>query len=335
MSAAIPQISVALAVYNADEHIAEAVESILGQSFGDFEFLIVDDGSTDNSGAILEYFASRDPRIKLMRQDNRGFVPSLNRMVEAATAPWIARMDADDVAHPERFARQMTKLSAEPSIDVLGTDAHLIGPDSQRIIRPAIHRPTEHEDLFADPEYGVLALHPTLMIRTDILRACGGYRPAFRFAQDYDLFLRLGERARFANLADHLLYYRITPGQASTRHVVTQQLCATIAYLSYEARRDGRPDPMESLSVIPQLGTLDTVFGKQGCDAYARRKIVNRILYSPEALTGEGWVALMGHAGEAQDTRSLWQVAARLLKHGHPVHAARLSATLGARLMAA
>ena len=106
----LPRLSVAMSVYNNAAYLPHAIESILAQTFADFEFMIVDDGSTDESGAIIDRFASVDSRIRPIHQDNAGLIVSLNRMINRAQAPLIARMDGDDIALPERFARQVMPL---------------------------------------------------------------------------------------------------------------------------------------------------------------------------------------------------------------------------------
>src|SRR5512135_1833139 len=124
-----PLISVCMPVYNAERYIARAVESILGQTFGDFEFLILDDGSTDGSLEILRRYANHDPRIRLTSRPNKGLPPSLNELVDQARGEFIARMDADDVALPERFARQVEYLRAHPDCVLVGSRVQLVDPE--------------------------------------------------------------------------------------------------------------------------------------------------------------------------------------------------------------
>ena len=113
-------------VYNAAHYVAGAVESILGQTFREFEFVIVDDGSIDGSTQILKRFAERDSRIRLIRRENRGLVASLNEGIEAARGEFIARMDADDIALPERLARQLESLRCNHDVVAVGTQVQRI-----------------------------------------------------------------------------------------------------------------------------------------------------------------------------------------------------------------
>ena len=129
MSSTNPLISVCMAVYNAERYVAEAVESILNQTFGDFEFLILDDGSTDGSLDILRRYAERDPRIRLTSRPNQGLVASLNELVDQARGEFIARMDADDVSLPERFQREVDYLRDHPECVLVGSRVRLIDPD--------------------------------------------------------------------------------------------------------------------------------------------------------------------------------------------------------------
>src|SRR3954452_3787995 len=124
-----PKVSVAMPVYNSERYLAKAVESILAQTFTDFEFLIVDDGSTDASRAILENYAARDQRIKLVSRPNTGYLIALNEMLERSLGYYVARMDADDVALPQRFERQVKYLDDHPECVLLGSRVTIIDPD--------------------------------------------------------------------------------------------------------------------------------------------------------------------------------------------------------------
>ena len=116
-----PPLSVAMSVYNGERFLAEAVESILSQSFGDFEFLILDDGSHDGTRDILAEYGGRDPRIRVILRENRGLVASLNQLIGEARAPLVARMDADDISHRDRFSRQLAFLAGNPDYGVIGS----------------------------------------------------------------------------------------------------------------------------------------------------------------------------------------------------------------------
>ena len=124
-----PSLSVVMAVYNGERWLAETLASLSSQTFGDFEIVAIDDGSTDGSAAILAEAAARDARYRIITQANRGLVASLNRGLAESRAPLVARIDADDVAEPERFARQVAFLQAHPEVAALGSAIRIIGPD--------------------------------------------------------------------------------------------------------------------------------------------------------------------------------------------------------------
>lgn len=203
----MPLISVLMPVYNAQRYLPQAVESILHQSFGDFEFLILDDGSTDRSLAILQGYARQDQRIRLLSRANRGLVVSLNQLLELAQGELIARMDADDIALPDRFARQVAYLQQHPDVVCVGGAQDWID-EAGRIL---LHHPEAEQN----DEIQQLALggqtpinHPSALIRASALRQVGGYDPTFYPAEDLDLWLKLGEIGQLANLRATVLQYR-------------------------------------------------------------------------------------------------------------------------------
>jgi glycosyltransferase involved in cell wall biosynthesis len=213
MTTPAPQISVVMPVYNGEAFLGPAVESILAQTCRDFEFLIIDDGSTDGTPAILREFEARDPRVRVLCQEHGGLVAALNAGVAAARAPLIARMDADDVSTPERFALQLAYLQAHPECVVLGTAMEVVDPDGA----PIYTQPSEssHETLvrnllMLNPEAKGGMAHPTVMMRREAVLAVGGYRTDYD-VEDIDLWLRLAERGRLANLPEICLQYRLHP----------------------------------------------------------------------------------------------------------------------------
>lgn len=322
-----PPLTVAMSVYNNGRFVGEAIDSILDQSFGDFEFLIVNDGSTDKSGAVIEDRAASDSRIRVIHQENRGFIASLNRMLAEARSPWIARMDGDDISFPERFAKQMAFLEANPDHGVIGCSASLIGPEGEAVTRPPIVRPLTHEGLIENPESGPLINHNAVIYSREAVLAVGAYRPAYRHAEDYDLWLRLSTVTLMANLPEALVAYRLYPDQVSARHVVAQARHAAIAWLAHCERKAGKPDPTEGSETLPALEQLDAIFGK-GSAAYVRSRVIDRTLYSPEAIGGEGYEMLIDHIAENGTDPALWRAAARLLKSGRPRKAAGVANAL-------
>ena len=203
-----PAVSVLMPVYNAQRYVAEAIESILAQTFTDFEFLIIDDGSTDGSLPILERYARRDDRIRLISRANTGYLVALNEMLGIARGEFIARMDADDIALPERFERQLCYLADHPECVMVGSRVIIIDPDGSplTIMGEALtHEEIDHA-LMADR--GQMVYHPSVMFRARALAGVAPYREEYYTAEDLDLFLRLAEVGRIANLAEPLLKYR-------------------------------------------------------------------------------------------------------------------------------
>lgn len=219
--ACIPVVSVVMAVHNGEKYLAEAVESILHQTFADFEFLIIDDGSTDGSVAILSAYAARDARIRLVSQAHCGLTKSLNAGIELAQGEFIARFDADDVSLPDRFDRQVSALRSDPSLVVIGTKVELITDEG--LYLGTRRNATEHNEirkrlLLAD---GGALTHPAVMIRRSALEAIGGYDETFSVGQDLELFLRLSEIGKLGNLPDTLLLWRQHDTSVNRRHYDT------------------------------------------------------------------------------------------------------------------
>ena len=231
-----------MSVHNAGRFLAKAVASVRDQTFSDFEFIIIDDGSTDGSGELLERFAAADERIRLVRRENRGLTASLNEGVSLARAALIARMDADDVSLPQRFERQMAFLERHPDVVAVGTSCLAMDEDDDQICPYPAELDHERIDQVNLRHGGGIA-HPTAMIRRDALLAIGGYDERFHVAQDMDLFLRLGERGRLANLPDILLHYRLHDTAASARRLGEQAEAAREAVRLAWSRR-GLPAPV-------------------------------------------------------------------------------------------
>ncbi|MDE2562400.1 MAG: glycosyltransferase [Sphingomonadales bacterium] len=324
----VPAISVLTSVYNAEAFVGEAIESVLAQDFAGFEFLIVDDRSTDATARIVADHAAADPRIRIVTASAKGRVPALNALVAAARAPWLAIVDGDDVQHSGRLARQMDYLARNPGCGVLGAEVRMVGIDGAPIERPPFTRPLDDAGIRANLEIGAQLSHNACVISRDAMCAVGGYRPAYRHAEDYDLWLRLSEVTTMANLPDRLVDYRIYPDQVSSRHVVEQMRNTAIGWLAHRERVAGRADPTDGFDAMPPLSELDTLFGP-GAAAYVRRRVLDRVIYSPEALGGDAWDILIGHIHEdnSRDER-LWRTAARLLRAGRPIKAGRVAAGL-------
>ncbi|HXJ80536.1 MAG TPA: glycosyltransferase [Candidatus Methylomirabilis sp.] len=209
-----PAVSVLMSVRNGAPWVREAVESVLDQTAGDLELIVIDDGSTDQTAALLGTF--QDSRMRVECQAPRGLTPSLNRAVTLARAPLLARLDADDLAMPERLARQRAFLDAHLDVGLLGTGARQIDasgreagvvspPESDAAIRRALIRRNPF-------------VHSSVMVRRSVLAEAGGYDESFTVAQDYDLWMRMSRITRLANLSAPLVVRRLLPGRVSAAH---------------------------------------------------------------------------------------------------------------------
>jgi glycosyltransferase involved in cell wall biosynthesis len=203
-----PLISVLMSVHNGRHYLAEAVDSILAQTMRDFEFIIIDDGSSDGSTEDLRSYAARDPRIRLSVQENSGLTKALNVGLKLSRGEFVARMDADDIAHSERLAKQVAAFRSNPKLAVLGTRVELISSDGVQLGARGTkqgHRNIRRRLLIGD---GAVIVHPVVMFRRQTALDVGGYDERFATGQDLDLFLRLSEVGLVDNLSDMLLYWR-------------------------------------------------------------------------------------------------------------------------------
>ncbi|MFZ5950943.1 MAG: glycosyltransferase [Candidatus Rifleibacteriota bacterium] len=199
-----PYISIVIPVYNADRFLNDCLNSIKSQTFQDYEVILVNDGSSDKSKQIILDFTKEDKRFRIIDlPQNRGIVNALNRGIEVAGGKFIARMDADDICFPERFARQVDFMEKNPDVVVLGTGLSYINENGEEI---KIHR-------FADLTISLLfqtpLFHPTVMIRKNPVISSGlRYREEFRYAEDYCLWLESAKMGNLASLNEVLLFYR-------------------------------------------------------------------------------------------------------------------------------
>jgi hypothetical protein len=243
-----PVISVLMPVYNAVRFVADAIESVLAQTLKEFEFIIIDDGSTDGSTDLLRRFSGQDTRIRLVSRPNTGFVAALNEGLLLAHGRYVARMDADDISLPDRFAKQVAFLESHPDVAVVGGAIRFLTEDglSTSGFNPPPSPASVRKALLHD---SALA-HPTVMMRREALAAVGNYRRAFLAAEDYDLWLRLSERYDLANLEDVVLHYRQHADQVSVRRVCHQVFSRLAAQVSASARRQTGKDPADGLTHI-------------------------------------------------------------------------------------
>ena len=203
-----PTVSVVMAVHNAKPFLSEAIESILEQTFRDFEFLIIDDGSNDGSTDILKRFAKYDSRIKLFFQDNKGLTKSLNIGLNAARGKYIARMDADDISLRNRFSKQVATLDDNENLVMVGSNVEIISEEGIKL--GSTSKDIEHDNIRRSllAGDGSSMVHPVVMFRRKAVQQIKGYDEDFSVAQDLDLFLRMSEIGLVRNLPETLLLWR-------------------------------------------------------------------------------------------------------------------------------
>ena len=237
-----PTVSVLMAVFNGSLYLRPAVESILAQTFTDFEFIAIDDGSTDETAKVLRYYAAKDSRIRVVSRPNKGLTATLNEGVNLARGEFLARIDADDVAMPQRFELQVKYLREHPDTVLLGSRVVLIDPDGLPI-RTACTETTHEQIDHAHLNRGWPVVHPAVMMRTDAVRKVGAYRNEYDTLEDLDLFLRLAEVGQLANLPEVLLRYRQHFGSVTHRRFELQAKLRQAIFDETYARRGATAPP--------------------------------------------------------------------------------------------
>ncbi len=217
-----PRVSVLMPVFDAEPYVAAAIKTILSQTFESFEFLIVDDGSTDRSPEILEEFAKGDPRVRVVRRPHSGLVPTLNHGLELARGELVARMDADDVALPSRLALQLARLQREESLLCVGGAFEVIDARGRLVDRRA--PPCEHTEIVEWALAGRSPIsHSAATYRRDRVLALGGYDETAELVEDLDLWLRLAEVGTLANLPQVVSRVRFHAASASEANEARQR----------------------------------------------------------------------------------------------------------------
>ena len=232
----VKRVTVLMGVYNPPAGmLTEAVESLLRQTLADFELLIVDDGSSEESRELLQQHGARDTRIRILWEPHRGLTGSLNRGLAAADSEYIARHDGDDWSIAERLSLQVRFLDARPELAVCGSNAWIHQENGRRLWRT--HLPENERDVLAAFPHGNPMIHGSTMFRRAAALEAGGYCETFRCSQDYDFFWRLAEAGGAANLNEPLYHYRYVGGSISARKA-TEQLRAHRAIRKLAAARD-------------------------------------------------------------------------------------------------
>jgi cellulose synthase/poly-beta-1,6-N-acetylglucosamine synthase-like glycosyltransferase len=303
-----PLVSVVMVVCNVEGFLAESIESILGQTFRDFEFLIVDFGSTDASKAIASTYAAKDSRIRLHEIPPCGLSEARNAACFLAQGKYIAVMDADDISLTNRLLWEVEFMERHPEVGVVGGATEWIDRTGQSVYTD--HLPTGNDEIRSALTVRCAFCQPTVMIRKEAFNLVGGYRVVFAQAEDYDLWLRLADHFQLANLAAVVLKYRIHPYQVSVRGRVQQTLCFLAAQVAASSRRDGFPDPLNAVEQItPEvLAGLGVTKARQQPELISdRRKWIRHM-----CMTGEYSMALNAALETLQSDLEYverWQIA--------------------------
>ena len=250
----MPQVSVVMPVYNTELFLAEAIDSILAQTLTDFEFIIVDDGSEDNSPAIIRSYADNDSRIRVIQlPENVGEAGARNAGLAAARGEFYAAMDSDDVSLPDRLRKQAKLLQASPEIGAVGV--HCRVADENMRPRYDRHPPERHALIVLNHFVGLQSapfVHASLMMRRSLVLAEGGYDVSINYGSDCDLMTRLLGRTMFANIPERLYLHRRRPGQ-KTSHDNPKRNQDIVVVRQRALERIGGEAPLDSIDRLARI----------------------------------------------------------------------------------
>lgn len=238
-----------MCAYNAEAYICEAIDSVLGQSFEDFEFIIVNDGSTDKTRQLVCNY--KDPRIIFLEKTHSGLTKSLNYTLSYVSGTFVARMDADDLCHPDRLLHQFAEMERRPDLALLGSWAIQIDDAGKTMGENRL--PVGTAAIRSQIDVSNPFVHGTMMLRKSALDAVAGYREAFHYAQDYDLALRLSEHYAIDNLAEFLYFSRHSIWMVSVKHNSRQQSFAQLARTLHGQRKGDGIDYLQRGMTIENL----------------------------------------------------------------------------------
>ncbi|HET7207318.1 MAG TPA: glycosyltransferase family A protein [Terriglobales bacterium] len=301
-----PLVSVAMVVCNVDRFLSQAIDSVLNQTLRDLEFVIVDFGSEDRSKAIVSGYAAKDSRIKFHEIPHCGLAEARNAACFLCKTDYIAIMDADDIAVEERLQWQMEFMLKSPDVGVVGGGVQWI--DVQGMALRNAYNPCDDAEIQAQLLYGCPFWQPTVLMRREAFVQVGGYRDAFAPAEDYDLWLRIAEQYKMANLSKILLRYRMHPGQVSVRKREQQTFGHLAAQVSASRRRSGNPDPLSLVkeitpALLQQLGIDEPTIEKKLATEY---------------------VIWMRHLFLATEYSSALDVSSKVLQSSNWIHARKI-----------
>jgi GT2 family glycosyltransferase len=291
-----PSVSVVVTVHDGEQFITKTVESVLTQSFEDLELVVVDDGSADATPEILAGYAADDRRVRIHRQPRAGVCAARNRGIEVCRAPLIAFLDGDDVATRDRLGAQLRFLDENGDVALVGGQYELI--DAQGRTFAKAQPPRGDAEIREVLRSGNPFLHSAVTVRKRVVQETGGYRRQFVAAQDLDLWLRVAERTRLANLPQTVVSYRIHDTQTSVAKIEMQATMAVAARLSARRREEGLGDPIDHTETIDEEKLISQGVAREQIDS--------------EVVQAATWIAkTASRAGYEETSRELLSIARR------------------------
>ncbi len=272
----MPLISCLIPVYNGETYLELALDSILEQTVADFEIVVVNDGSTDRSLDILNAYAARDDRVRVLSKANGGIVSALNHGLAACRGEYVARMDCDDIATLDRFEIQLQCFEDNPDAVAVGGYIQSIDGNGNAMAPPGSPSRVTRTDLSSFPPVVANVQHSAGTFRREAMVAVGGYRSTFPHAEDYDLYLRLSDHGTFHNPDRLVLYYRVHASSLSMRNLQRQETSAVLAELSAFARKAGMKDPGDEPRPL-DVSDYAKALGELCPEATVRRYIAFRL----------------------------------------------------------
>jgi len=310
------RVTVLMPVYNAARYLREAIDSILSQSVQDFEFLIIDDRSQDDSRTIIESYD--DSRIRLVcNSQHLGIVETLNRGLALASEEFVARMDADDVSVPDRLEKQCRFLDSNPEVGLVGGAVDLI--DRAGKVRRHCRYPLSDGVIRWQLLFQTAFAHPAVMIRKSVLDAASlRYRQEASHAEDSDLWLRLAEHTRLANLAETVLRYRIHEGAVTARHWVEQSRVVISRETSWTYPAD-KPGTIEELRILKKVHR-----GMMAPDPAQMKRVRGWLALAQDSYLTNLRLSLAERRAIQRITRRVWSIAVGITMHHHGIRALSL-----------
>jgi glycosyltransferase involved in cell wall biosynthesis len=260
-----PKVSFIVPVYNVESYLRQSIESILAQSFNDFELILINDGSTDSSGEIIDFYKARDNRIVAIHKPNEGVARTLNLGLSLAKGEWIRRFDSDDTCLPDALEKQFNFLQAHPDVVMVSTQQafqtehgkiarhHRMPPN--RYFQEQPFRWLKPEDFYAFSP----VVHGTALFRRSVVLSLGGYRTGFLTSEDNDLWLRICERHPVAVLNDCSYFLRLHGTSATKRHAASLKFYRELTLRFHEERMATGTDPLQRGDPMPQPSTSDSI----------------------------------------------------------------------------